>query len=208
MHKNHSDPKELGLTKPRLASYKQKWKKAPDTVYWVDIHLAQRKGLKFNQTRSNAIILHDTLPACCILKAFMMDTGEIIHQKVFVSLRPPDDEIVGKALSSPLFILEREEPANLRQSYHSHEESLLPAQSFFTRASTVKQVYEPSSNLSQKWKSSSDLENKQIRILLERQKEQIFAQVKTPNESNQNPKTNYQVRRDPYVDTNPQNVAC
>ena len=40
-----------------------------------------------------------------------------------------DDEIIGKALSSPLFIQEREEPANLRQAYHSHEESLLPAQS-------------------------------------------------------------------------------
>ena len=42
-----------------------------------------------------------------------------------------DDEIIGKALFSPLFIQEREEPANLRQAYHSHEESLLPAQSFF-----------------------------------------------------------------------------
>ena len=35
-----------------------------------------------------------------------------------------DDEFIGKALSSPLFIQEREEPANLGQVYHSHEESL------------------------------------------------------------------------------------
>ena len=42
-----------------------------------------------------------------------------------------DDEIIGKALSSQLFIQERQEPANLRQACHSHEESLLPAQSFF-----------------------------------------------------------------------------
>ena len=42
-----------------------------------------------------------------------------------------DDEFIGKALSSPLFIQEREEPANRRQAYHSYEESLLPAQSFF-----------------------------------------------------------------------------
>ena len=42
-----------------------------------------------------------------------------------------DDEIIEKALSSPLFIQEREEPANWRQAYHSHEESLLPAESFF-----------------------------------------------------------------------------
>ena len=47
-----------------------------------------------------------------------------------------DDELIGKALSSPLFIQERQEPANLRQTYHSHEESLLPAQSSFTRTST------------------------------------------------------------------------
>ena len=29
MQKNHKDPHELDLTKPRLASYKQKWEKAP-----------------------------------------------------------------------------------------------------------------------------------------------------------------------------------
>ena len=41
------------------------------------------------------------------------------------------DETIGKALSSPLFLQEREEPADRRQAYHSHEECLLPAQSFF-----------------------------------------------------------------------------
>ena len=47
MNEDHRDPQELDLTKPRLASYKQKWKRHQDTVYWVDIQLAQRKGLKF-----------------------------------------------------------------------------------------------------------------------------------------------------------------
>ena len=56
MHQNHQDPKELDLSKPRVASYKQKWKVHQDTVYWDDIKLAQRKGLKFYQTRSNAVI--------------------------------------------------------------------------------------------------------------------------------------------------------
>ena len=42
-----------------------------------------------------------------------------------------NDELIGKAPASPLFIQEREVPANLRQTYHSHEESLLSAQSFF-----------------------------------------------------------------------------
>ena len=66
MHKNLQDPLELDLTKPRLASYKQKWKVNQDTVYWVHFQLAQRKGLKFYQTRSNAVILYDTLPAYCV----------------------------------------------------------------------------------------------------------------------------------------------
>ena len=92
-----------------------------------------------------------------------------------------DDELIGRALSSPLFTLEREEPANLRQIYHSHEESLLPAQSFFTRTSTGRPVFGPSSgpNLSLKRISSHDLGNEQIQILLERQKEQIFAEVRS-----------------------------
>ena len=89
MQKNHQDPMELDLTKPRLASYKQKWKVHQDTVHWVDIHLAQRKSLKFYQTRSNAVILYDTLPAYCISKAIAMKSKEIIHQKVYVSPRPP-----------------------------------------------------------------------------------------------------------------------
>ena len=68
MNKDHRDPQELDLTKPRPASYKQKWKRHQDTVYWVDIQLAQRKGLKFYQRRCNAIFLYDTLPAHCISK--------------------------------------------------------------------------------------------------------------------------------------------
>ena len=88
-----------------------------------------------------------------------------------------DDETIGKASSSPLFIQERQEPANLRQTYHSHEESLLPAQSFFTHTRTGRPVYELSS--CQKRKSSREMENERIRILLERQKEQILGEVRT-----------------------------
>ena len=35
MNKDHRDPQEFDLTKPRLASYKQKWKRHLDTVSWV-----------------------------------------------------------------------------------------------------------------------------------------------------------------------------
>ena len=90
MDKEHKDPYKLDLTAPRLAWYKQKtWKRHQDTVYWVDLQFAERNGLKFYQTRSNAIILHDTLPACCIPKVVVLESGEILYEKVYVSLRPP-----------------------------------------------------------------------------------------------------------------------
>ena len=89
MHENHQDLIELDLTTPRLLSYKQKWKVHQDTVYRVDIQHAQRKGLKFCQRRSNAVILHDTLPAYCFSKAIVMKSEEVTYQNAYVSPRPP-----------------------------------------------------------------------------------------------------------------------
>ena len=60
-----------------------------NTVYWVDIKLAQKKGSKFYQTRSNAIILCDTLPAYGIPNVVRVETGEVIYEKVYESPRPP-----------------------------------------------------------------------------------------------------------------------
>ena len=79
MNKNHKDPDTIDLEAPRLAQYMHKaWKKHQKPVYWVDINLALKKGLKFYQTRSNAVILHETLPGYCIPKVVRMETGEII----------------------------------------------------------------------------------------------------------------------------------
>ena len=90
MDKNNKDPNDIDLEAPRLAQYMHKaWKEHQDAVFWVDINLALKKGLKFCQTRSNAIILHETLPACCIPKVVRMETGEVIYEKVYASRRPP-----------------------------------------------------------------------------------------------------------------------
>ena len=90
MDKEYKDPYKLDLTKPRLAWYKQKtWKRHQETVCWVDIQLAQREGFKFSQTRCSAIILYDTLPAYCISKVVVMESGDVIFEKVYVSPRPP-----------------------------------------------------------------------------------------------------------------------
>ena len=46
-----------------LHNMQKAWKEQQNTESWVDINFALKKGLKFSQTRSNAIFLHETLPA-------------------------------------------------------------------------------------------------------------------------------------------------
>ena len=75
---------------------------------------------------------------------FQDESGDIDTEPSYSCNAELDDEIIGKALSSP-FIQEREEPANGRQACHSHGESLLPAQSFFGHPSTGRPVDEFSS---------------------------------------------------------------
>ena len=71
MNKEHKDPDVIDLDAPRLAWHKQKtWKNHQNSVYWVD---------EFYQTRSNAIIP----------KAIVMETGEVLYEKVYMSPRPP-----------------------------------------------------------------------------------------------------------------------
>ena len=105
---------------------------------------------------------------------FQDEPGDIDTEPSYLCDADLDDETIGRALSSPLFIQEREEPANRRQAYHSHEESLLPAQSLFSHTQVRRDPY---TNLvrAKKRKSSRDSENERIRILLELLKEQILA---------------------------------
>ena len=80
--KGHKDPDVIDLNVPRRAQYLHSaWKKHQDAVFWVDIDLAIRKGLTFHQTRSNAIILQETLPAYCIPKVVRLKTGEVFIRK-------------------------------------------------------------------------------------------------------------------------------
>ena len=80
----------IDLNVPRHAQYLHKaWKRHQDAVFWVDINLAIKKGLTFYQTRSNAIILQETLPAYCIPKVVWMKTAEVLYEKVSMSPRPP-----------------------------------------------------------------------------------------------------------------------
>ena len=48
-----------------------------------------KERIKFYQTRSNAIIIYNKLPAYCISKSIKMATGGIIYKKVYASPQPP-----------------------------------------------------------------------------------------------------------------------
>ena len=90
MDKNHKDPEKNDLSVPRGAKYVHSaWKKHQYAVFWVDIILSNRKGLKFHQTRSDAIILQGILPAYCIPKVVRLKTGEVLNEKTYMSPRPP-----------------------------------------------------------------------------------------------------------------------
>ena len=141
--------------------------------------LSQRQGkhyLRVRQSRSLALWQNTLLPD----DFYYSETTDIIFQEEsgdkdivlsYLCDAELDDETIGKALSSPLSIQEREEPADRRQAYHSYEESLLPTQSFFAHSRTVRPVHELSSLSScSREKQSRKMENETIRILLERQK--------------------------------------
>ena len=90
MDRSHMDTDVVDLSVPRHAQYLHNaWKRHQDAENWVDINLAIKKGLTFYQTRSNAIILQETLPAYCIPKLVRMETGEVSYEKVYMSPRPP-----------------------------------------------------------------------------------------------------------------------
>ena len=87
---DHKDPEYIDYSVPRLARYLQNsWKRHQDTVFWVDIDLGIKEGLKFYQTRSNAIILQGTLPAYFIVRTERLKTGEKLFEKQYLSPRPP-----------------------------------------------------------------------------------------------------------------------
>ena len=83
-----------GSGKPYETCHKQEsrhtntWKHFQDTVFWCNLKLAQQRGLQFYQTRSNAVIFYDTLPAEFIEKAMCMETKDLLYQRESVILRP------------------------------------------------------------------------------------------------------------------------
>ena len=87
----HRDPENIDYSVPRRARYMQHaWKRHQDTVFWIDIdHGIIKEGLKFYQTKSNAIILQGVLPPSCIVRAERLKGGEPLYKRQYLSPRTP-----------------------------------------------------------------------------------------------------------------------
>ena len=88
---DHRDPEVIDYSVPRRARYLQKsWKRHQDTVFWINIDQGIiKEGLRFYQTKSNAIILQGVLPPSCIVKAERLKGGELLYTRQYLSPRPP-----------------------------------------------------------------------------------------------------------------------
>ena len=80
---------QYDLHQPRITVCKNTRRIHQNTVYWCNLKLAHRNGLQFDQTRSHAIALVNTLPAICIEKVVYMKTGDDWNCKVHQSPRWP-----------------------------------------------------------------------------------------------------------------------
>ena len=78
----------MRLVKSRNRATQKYLKTHQYTVFWCNLKLAQQRGLQFYQTRSNAVILYDALPAEFIEKAVCMKTKDQLYFRESVILRP------------------------------------------------------------------------------------------------------------------------
>ena len=79
------------VTKPRQVLYRTRWKVNQNAVFRNNLKRCSTKheGLAFWQTRSNAVILHDSVPADCLENVVNPRTAQILYQKTHLSPRLP-----------------------------------------------------------------------------------------------------------------------
>ena len=107
---------EYDLNNPRIAVCKNTWKLYQNT----GILVVQKKGLQFYQTRSNGIVLYNTLPAICIEKVVYMKSGEELYNKAYQSPRLPRKAALKQNLHHGRMDLSNLE-ARTSVDYHSKE---------------------------------------------------------------------------------------
>ena len=89
MKSDHFRERDYDLTKPRIAVYKNNWKIQQNALSWCNLRIAQSRGLQFYQTRTNAIILYNTLLGMCIEKVVIRKPAEELYNKSYQSSIAP-----------------------------------------------------------------------------------------------------------------------
>ena len=142
--------------------------------------------LQFPLSADHLLSYHPVLPPAHQLHLPGRDISEAIEpyiQESSVENGSPndfeyDDVTIGKALSSPLFTQERQDDASRRRAYHSQEEGLSSSlSSSVSHDRTGRSVVKPFDSQIPNVREipSHNSESVQIRILLERQREEILA---------------------------------
>ena len=83
------------LPKPRKVHYHSTWKNTQDAAYWINFVRAQDKGLRFWQTRSQAEIVHNSVPTDCIDKVIPQKGERTLFERL--STPRPAPKIVIKS---------------------------------------------------------------------------------------------------------------
>ena len=94
----------------------------------INIDIATEKGFTFYQTRSNAIILQETLPAYCILKVVRLKTGEVFNEKVYMSLPLPPKISLKHEWTRELEVVRQPEGEVARQAQFCYKPNQLQIQ--------------------------------------------------------------------------------
>ena len=70
------------FSKPREVHYHSKWKTIQDAVCWVNLARAQDKGLRFWQTRSNDVIVFNSVPVDCIYEVISQQGERTLFERL------------------------------------------------------------------------------------------------------------------------------
>ena len=69
-------------SRPRKVHCHSHWRNDQNAVYWVELSRAQDLRLQFGQTKSNVIIVHQSVPFRCIDRVVHDNGGRITFQRI------------------------------------------------------------------------------------------------------------------------------
>ena len=79
----HAQEEPCGdYSRPRKVHYHSHWRNDQNAAYWVELSRAQDIGFQLWQTKSNAIIVHQSVPYRCIHRVVGDNGGRITFQRI------------------------------------------------------------------------------------------------------------------------------